>query len=142
MLDVEFPTTDGRCLVMPRYTEPENRAEDPAITNSSLCCLSSRLPRIRISPPVHPNTNQNVVETLGDPFTEIKGLPLPSIELTAKSSVRGNNIYESAFHDWTGRRTVRRACLRPDESEDGRSAARGPENSQGADQERYCYRPD
>ena len=23
MLDVEFPTTDGRCLVMPRYTEPE-----------------------------------------------------------------------------------------------------------------------
>src|SRR6202790_1922386 len=23
MLDVSFPTTDGRCLVMPRYTEPE-----------------------------------------------------------------------------------------------------------------------
>ena len=23
MLDVSFPTTDGRCLMMPRYTEPE-----------------------------------------------------------------------------------------------------------------------
>lgn len=23
MLDVSFPTTDGRCLTMPRYTEPE-----------------------------------------------------------------------------------------------------------------------
>jgi len=22
MLDVSFPTTDGRCLTMPRYTEP------------------------------------------------------------------------------------------------------------------------
>jgi len=23
MIDVSFPTTDGRCLTMPRYTEPE-----------------------------------------------------------------------------------------------------------------------
>jgi hypothetical protein len=23
MLEVSFPTTDGRCLTMPRYTEPE-----------------------------------------------------------------------------------------------------------------------
>ena len=23
MLDVVFPTTDGRCLIMPRYTEPD-----------------------------------------------------------------------------------------------------------------------
>jgi hypothetical protein len=23
MIDVIFPTTDGRCLMMPRYTEPE-----------------------------------------------------------------------------------------------------------------------
>jgi hypothetical protein len=23
MLDVSFPTTDGRCLIMPRYTEPD-----------------------------------------------------------------------------------------------------------------------
>ena len=28
MLDVSFPTTDGRCLTMPRYTEP---AEDVAL---------------------------------------------------------------------------------------------------------------
>jgi hypothetical protein len=24
MLDVSFPTTDGRCLTMPRYTEPDS----------------------------------------------------------------------------------------------------------------------
>jgi hypothetical protein len=33
MLDVSLPTTDGRCLTMPRYTEPA--------AESRCCCINS-----------------------------------------------------------------------------------------------------
>jgi len=42
MLDVSFPTTDGRRLVMPRYTEP-NPEQALCSTNSTSSCRSKRL---------------------------------------------------------------------------------------------------
>ncbi len=78
MLDVSFPTTDGRRLVMPRYTEPEkkqalllhhlNLALPPAAASTHLS-LESDL--VRRSSPL-----ENVVETLGVPLLKTKGFPL------------------------------------------------------------------
>jgi transposase len=49
MLDVEFPTTDGRCLVMPRYTEPE--VEQAILLHHLKLVLPQQPPpRLRSSP--------------------------------------------------------------------------------------------
>ncbi len=49
MLDVEFPTTDGRCLVMPRYTEPE--LEQAILLHQLKLVLPQQPPpRLRLSP--------------------------------------------------------------------------------------------
>jgi transposase len=49
MLDVEFPTTDGRCLVMPRYTEPE--LEQAILLHQLKLVLPHQPPpRLRLSP--------------------------------------------------------------------------------------------
>ena len=49
MLDVEFPTTDGRCLVMPRYTEPE--LEQAILLHQLKLVLPQQpSPRLRLSP--------------------------------------------------------------------------------------------
>lgn len=50
MLDVEFPTADGRCLVMPRYTEPETE-QKILLHQLKLMLPQQPPPRIRISPP-------------------------------------------------------------------------------------------
>jgi transposase len=47
MLDVSFPTTDGRCLVMPRYTEPE---PETALLLHKLRLALPQQPPPRISP--------------------------------------------------------------------------------------------
>ncbi len=49
MLDVVLPTTDGRCLVMPRHTEPE---QDLALLLHHLKLSLPPQPPPRISPPV------------------------------------------------------------------------------------------
>jgi transposase len=48
MLDVSFPTTDGRCLTMPRYTEP---AEDVALLLHQLKLILPSQPPPRIAAP-------------------------------------------------------------------------------------------
>jgi transposase len=49
MLDVEFPTTDGRCLVMPRHTEPE--VEQAILLHQLKLVLPQQPPpRLRLSP--------------------------------------------------------------------------------------------
>jgi len=49
MLDVEFPTTDGRCLVMPRYTEPE--LEQAILLHQLKLVLPQQPPpRLRLAP--------------------------------------------------------------------------------------------
>jgi transposase len=50
MLDVEFPTTDGRCLVMPRYTEPETE-QKILLYQLKIMLPQQPPPRIRISSP-------------------------------------------------------------------------------------------
>ena len=49
MLDVSFPTTDGRCLTMPRYTEP---AEDVALLLHQLNLDLPNQPPPRIATPI------------------------------------------------------------------------------------------
>ena len=46
MLDVSFPTTDGRCLTMPRYTEP---ADDVALLLHQLKLTLPNQPSPRIA---------------------------------------------------------------------------------------------
>jgi hypothetical protein len=46
MLDVSFPTTDGRCLTMPRYTEP---ADDVALLLHQLKLMLPNQPPPRIA---------------------------------------------------------------------------------------------
>jgi transposase len=53
MLDVVLPTTDGRCLVMPRHTEPE---QDLALLLHHLKLSLPPQPPPRISPPVAEDT--------------------------------------------------------------------------------------
>jgi len=58
MVDVHFPTTDGRTLGMPRYTEPDT--EQQMLLNSLRLTLPSQPPpRIRngtaVLPTQHPN---------------------------------------------------------------------------------------
>lgn len=48
MLDVYFPTTDGRWLLMPRYTHP-SRINSCCCTGSSFPCPSNRLPGSRFA---------------------------------------------------------------------------------------------
>jgi hypothetical protein len=48
MLDVSFPTTDGRCLTMPRYTEPAN---DVALLIHQLKLTLPNQPPPRIAAP-------------------------------------------------------------------------------------------
>jgi transposase len=48
MLDVSFPTTDGRCLVMPRYTEP-NQEQALLLHHLSLVLPKQPPPRITTS---------------------------------------------------------------------------------------------
>src|ERR1700712_1748184 len=50
MLDVEFPTTDGRCLVMPRYTEPETE-QKILLYQLKIVLPQQPPPRIRFSLP-------------------------------------------------------------------------------------------
>jgi len=45
MLDVSFPTTDGRCLTMPRYTEPARGRATAASTPAHLAESASSPPR-------------------------------------------------------------------------------------------------
>ena len=83
MLDVSFPTTDGRRLVMPRYTEPNpeqalllhqlNLVLPPATASAHHHC--------RLVSPSSPT--QNVVETFEVPLLKTKGIPasdLPNCE--------------------------------------------------------------
>jgi hypothetical protein len=49
MLDVHFPTTDGRQLILSRYTQPE--ADTKSCSNNSTCWKKSLLPGCqRVSP--------------------------------------------------------------------------------------------
>lgn len=58
MVDVHFPTTDGRTLVMPRYTEPEGE-QQIILEKLNLTLPSQPPPRIRngtaVLPTPHPN---------------------------------------------------------------------------------------
>lgn len=65
MLDVWLPTTDGRYLVMPRYTQPE-MDQLLLLKQLKLCLPQQPPPRIKASP-TRPSSNgsgkQNVVKT-------------------------------------------------------------------------------
>ena len=57
MLDVSFPTTDGRRLVMPRYTEPEPE-QALLLHHLKLSLPAQPPPRITISNPRSPAPTQ------------------------------------------------------------------------------------
>ena len=62
MLDVCFPTTDGRSLGMPRYTEPEPEPEpDQALL----------LHQLNLVPPQQPPP-RNTIQASSDPFPQLK----------------------------------------------------------------------
>lgn len=83
MLDVEFPTTDGRSLVMPRYTEPEQ--EQAILLHQLKLTLPQRPPpRIRITSQSLPT----LIKMCGDSrraFTEKKRLPCCKLAQLRKS---------------------------------------------------------
>ena len=58
MLDVCLPTTDGRCLIMPRYTQPE--PEHALLLHKLQLCLPAQPPP-RISLPADPDTGEGCV---------------------------------------------------------------------------------
>ena len=94
MLDVSFPTTDGRRLTMPRYTEPD--AEQALLLHHLKLVLPPQPPP-RISMATSPATRaptQNVVETFGMPLLKIKDL-LAVNPLNCESQVSGRSRSQS-----------------------------------------------
>ena len=75
MLDVSFPTTDGRRLVMPRYTEPSPE-QALLLHHLNLVLPQQPPPRITTACLVSPlSPTQNVVETFGVPLLKTKRFP-------------------------------------------------------------------
>ena len=75
MLDVSFPTTDGRRLVMPRYTEP-NPEQALLLHQLNLVLPQQPPPRISNTASSAPfSSTPNVVETFGVPSLKIKSFP-------------------------------------------------------------------
>ena len=90
MLDASFPTTDGRQLVMPRYTEP---SPEQALLLHHLTLVLPQQPPPRITAPASTDLSspQNVVETFGVPLLKtmhIPGSDLPNCEGSAKLCAR------------------------------------------------------
>jgi len=86
MLDVWLPTTDGRWLVMPRFTQPE-RTRRSCYTNSSSICHSNRRRESKLESPNFPKKLFGCSADLFDRFVEDQGLSLvmqPYCERQAK----------------------------------------------------------
>ena len=64
MVDVCLPTTDGRLLILPRYTQPEEDPSNCCFSDSAWYCLRSRCPESRqsnrISPPEVPPCREDL----------------------------------------------------------------------------------
>src|SRR3954447_9464623 len=71
MLDVSFPTTDGRRLIMPRYTEP-SQEQALLLHHLSLVLPQNRLRASRCLPRKHPVLNSKCSGDLEGAFVENK----------------------------------------------------------------------
>jgi hypothetical protein len=74
MLDVSFPTTDGRRLIMPRYTEPSPE-QALLLHHLSLVLPQQPPPRITTAASSAPFPNSRCSADLRDTSIENKGLP-------------------------------------------------------------------
>ena len=95
MLDVSFPTTDGRRLIMPRYTEPD---PEQALLLHHLNLVLPQQPPPRITTSASSDSlspTENVVETFGVPLLKTNGRPA-SDRLNCEGSVR---LIEKGFDD-------------------------------------------